>query len=60
MLIMERVEQIVDGIPVLLVMSDGELGGDVVLWMSHLGGSAEQTIPMARALRRCRALRSQL
>lgn len=46
MLIMERVEQVVDGIPVLLVRPDGELGGDVVLWMSHLGGSAEQTIPM--------------
>src|SRR5436190_7153359 len=42
---MARVQEIVDGIPVLLVEA-AEPGGDVVLWMSHLGGSAEQTLPM--------------
>ncbi len=43
---MERSRQIVDGIPVLLVEPEGEVRGDLVLWMSHLGGSAEQTLPM--------------
>jgi dienelactone hydrolase len=42
---MARVQEIVDGIPVLLVEAS-EPGGEVVLWMSHLGGSAEQTLPM--------------
>jgi dienelactone hydrolase len=42
---MARVQEIVDGIPVLLVEAE-EPGGEVVLWMSHLGGSAEQTLPM--------------
>ena len=46
MSIMERLEQVVDGIPVLLVMPDGRFSGEVVLWMSHLGGSAEQTVSM--------------
>ena len=41
---MARVQEIVDGIPVLLVEAAGP--GDIVLWMSHLGGSAEQTLPM--------------
>jgi len=41
-----KVEQILDGIPMVLVRADHEISGDVVLWMSHLGGSAEQTIPM--------------
>ncbi len=38
--------EIVDGIPVLLVVPDGVAAGDLVLWISHLGGSAEQTLPM--------------
>ena len=37
---------VVDGIPVLMVRPDGQVKGDVVLWMSHLGGSAQQTLPM--------------
>ena len=43
---MERIEQVADGIPMLLVMPDGDLIGDVVLWLSHLGGSAKQAAPM--------------
>lgn len=46
-------ERVVDGIPVLLVEPHGAASQDVpdedgplVLWMSHLGGSAEQTLPM--------------
>ena len=35
-----------DGIPMVLVRPDGEIEGDVVLWMTHLGGSAVQTLPM--------------
>lgn len=42
---MAREHEIVDGIPVLLVEAAGP-GREVVLWMSHLGGSAEQTLPM--------------
>jgi uncharacterized protein len=42
---MARVQEIVDGIPVLMVEAAGP-GREVVLWMSHLGGSAEQTLPM--------------
>jgi dienelactone hydrolase len=44
-MVMASVNEIVDGIPVLLVEAAGP-GRDVVLWMSHLGGSAEQTLPM--------------
>jgi hypothetical protein len=40
-----RVDDVVDGIPVVLV-DPVEAGAQVVLWMSHLGGSAEQTLPM--------------
>ncbi len=43
---MAKVEQGVDGIPMVLVTPDDEIRGDVVLWMSHLGGSAQQTMPM--------------
>ena len=43
---MTRSEQTVDGIPVLLVDPDSGARGDVVLWMSHLGGSAEQALAM--------------
>lgn len=44
--IVEKVVRTVDGIPMMLVMPDREPCGDVVLWMSHLGGSAQQTLPM--------------
>ena len=37
-----KVREIVDGIPVLLVEA-AEPGGELVPWVSHLGGSAEQT-----------------
>jgi dienelactone hydrolase len=43
---MVKVEQILDGIPVVLIKPDSGVGGNVVLWMSHLGGSAAQTVPM--------------
>jgi hypothetical protein len=43
---MERIREDIDGIPVILVCPDGRAEGDVVLWMSHLGGSGEQTVPM--------------
>ena len=41
-----RVEQDVDGIPVVLVRPEPDTGREVVLWMSHLGGSAERARPM--------------
>lgn len=41
-----RVDQDVDGIPVVLVRPEADGGRGVVLWMSHLGGSAERTLPM--------------
>jgi dienelactone hydrolase len=44
------IEEIVDGIPVLLVVPDRTHGRELVLWMSHLGGSAEQTRPMLERL----------
>lgn len=43
---MATTEQTIDGIPALLVVPEGEVRGDVVLWMSHLGGHARQTRPM--------------
>lgn len=43
---MTRSNEAVDGIPMVLVEPDGAVRGDVVLWMSHLGGSAEQALPM--------------
>lgn len=43
---MTRSEQTVDGIPVVLVEPDSGACGDVVLWMSHLGGSAKQALVM--------------
>ncbi len=39
----------VDGIPVTYVLPDGPPGG-VALWLSHLGGSAAQTVPMLHRL----------
>lgn len=44
----EKLRTIVDGIPVVLVRPDVDSGRDAVLWMSHLGGSAEKTMPMLR------------
>lgn len=41
-----RSQETVDGIPMLLVEPDGDARGDVVLWMSHLGGSAEREVGM--------------
>lgn len=38
-----------DGIPTVLHVPDGDTGGGVVVWMTHLGGSAEQTVPMLGA-----------
>ncbi|MGH3631575.1 MAG: hypothetical protein ACRDRL_29575, partial [Sciscionella sp.] len=43
---MNTVEQDIDGIPAVLVAPDGDAERDVVMWMSHLGGSAAQTRPM--------------
>lgn len=43
---MSQLEQLVDGIPMVLVTPEAKNSGEVVLWMSHLGGSAEQTRPM--------------
>jgi hypothetical protein len=57
---MANLEQLVDGIPMVLVTPEDGVRGDVVLWMSHLGGSAAKTVPGTRALR-CRwAPRRQL
>jgi dienelactone hydrolase len=44
--VMTMIEQDLDGIPALLVEPDGEVERNVVIWMSHLGGSAQQTLPM--------------
>jgi hypothetical protein len=41
---MNRHEEIVDGIPVIL-LTPAEQSGDPVLWMSHLGGSAAKEVP---------------
>jgi len=43
--IMAKMEQLVDGIPMVLVGPDDEISGDLVLWMSHL---------VVRPSRRCR------
>ncbi len=43
---MTRSQHTVDGIPVVLVEPDGDAPGDVVLWMSHLGGSAAGALGM--------------
>lgn len=40
------VEQLVEGIPTVLVEPRASNGRPVVLWMSHLGGSTEQARPM--------------
>ena len=42
---MVKTNVVVDGIPATLV-EPVKPGEEVVLWMSHLGGSAEQTLPM--------------
>ncbi len=42
---MVKVDEVVDGIPMVLV-EPLETAGPVVLWLSHLGGSAVQTLPM--------------
>lgn len=47
---MRRTDQLVDGIPTVLLVPDGDTGGGVVVWMTHLGGSAEQTVPMLERL----------
>src|SRR4051812_2547054 len=39
----------VDGIPVLLAVPE-ERTGPVALWLSHMGGSKEQCLPILRAL----------
>src|SRR5919202_1737574 len=46
---MNRVAVDVDGIPVLLVEPERPRN-DVVLWLTHLGGSAQQTLPMLERL----------
>jgi uncharacterized protein len=38
-------EEVVEGIPAVLV-TDGEPRGDLVIWLSHLGGAAEKEMPM--------------
>src|ERR1700712_4204248 len=43
---MTTTAHVVHGIPVLMVRPEGRATGKVVLWMSHLGGSARQTLPM--------------
>ncbi|MGH7920511.1 MAG: alpha/beta fold hydrolase [Candidatus Dormibacteraceae bacterium] len=46
LVVVARVERTEDGIPMLQVVPETNVRGDLVLWMSHLGGSAEQALPM--------------